>query len=295
MTVRVPATSANLGPGFDALGLALDLADEVTVTVTADGLLLDVTGEGEATAGDGESHLVVRSLRAALDRLGVPQPTGLHLSCRNVIPHGRGLGSSSAAICAGVVGARLLAGLPADPAADLQLAAELEGHPDNVAPCLFGGATAAWTDRAGAHAARLVVDPALRPVALIPTGSSQATSAARAALPATVPHALAARTAGRAALLVAALAGQPELLLPATADELHQPFRVAAGSDGERLLAHLRNAGVAAVLSGSGPTVLALAVDEPGEALAAAAPAELRLDGWVVRPLAVDPAGARAG
>src|ERR1700760_4149221 len=137
--VRTPATSANLGPGFDALGLALDLFDDVVAAVTDDGLSVDVAGEGEALARD-ENHLVVRAMRATFDRLG-GQPRGLELSCANRIPHGRGLGSSAAAIVAGVLLARalVLGGAQALSLADvLGLASRLEGHPDNVAACLLG-------------------------------------------------------------------------------------------------------------------------------------------------------------
>ena len=161
--VRVPATSANLGPGFDSFGLALARHDEVTAQVTAAGLGIEVAGEGAATVPRDERHLVVRAMRAAFDVLGA-QPAGLRLSCRNAIPHGRGLGSSAAAICAGVAAARALVEdghMRLDDAALLALAAEIEGHPDNVAACLLGGLTVAW--RGGARAGdEPVGDVALR-------------------------------------------------------------------------------------------------------------------------------------
>ena len=156
--VRVPATSANLGPGFDALGLALGLHDEVEAAVTASGLSIEVSGEGAAEVADaGEKHLVVRAMRVAFDDLGVDQPPGLALRCVNRIPHGRGLGSSAAAIVAGILAARALAGASVAPQDALPLASALEGHPDNVAPCLFGGLTIAWLadSTATAHAVRL--------------------------------------------------------------------------------------------------------------------------------------------
>src|SRR6201982_264388 len=143
--VRVPATSANLGPGFDTLGLALSLHDDIEARVAPAGLGLSVTGEGAAdVAGAGDKHLVVRAMRATFDDLGVSQPPGLVLRCVNQIPHGRGLGSSAAAIVAGILGARALLGAGTRPDAALPLAVELEGHPDNVAPCLYGGLTIAW-------------------------------------------------------------------------------------------------------------------------------------------------------
>src|SRR6478609_2129047 len=130
--VRVPATSANLGPGFDTLGLALGLHDEVEVAVTSSGLDIEVSGEGAGDVADaGEKHLIVRAIRVAFDDLGLPQPPGLALRCVNRIPHGRGLGSSAAAIVAGLVAARSLAGASTRPADVLPLASALEGHPDN--------------------------------------------------------------------------------------------------------------------------------------------------------------------
>ncbi|MDP9093590.1 MAG: homoserine kinase, partial [Actinomycetota bacterium] len=187
--VRVPATSANLGPGFDSLGLALSLCDDVIARVVDDGLLVDVAGEGEDVARD-ERHLVVRSMRATFEHLG-GQPYGLELSCANRIPHGRGLGSSAAAIIAGAMLARALVvggdeRLPT--AAMLALASQLEGHPDNVAACLLGGLTVAWLDTAGAaDAVRLEVDASVRPVALVPPFEAS-TQQARGLLPATVSH-----------------------------------------------------------------------------------------------------------
>src|SRR5271169_3370986 len=144
--VRVPATSANLGPGFDALGLALSLHDDVDAWVCESGLSIEISGEGADLAGAGEEHLVVRAMRAAFAVTG-SQPPGIGLRCVNRIPHGRGLGSSAAAIVAGILAARALSGSGSDtlPAADLlALASDLEGHPDNVAACLGGGLTIAW-------------------------------------------------------------------------------------------------------------------------------------------------------
>src|ERR1700748_3557875 len=213
--VRVPATSATLGPGFDTLGLALGLHDEVEAAVTASGLRIEVSGEGAEDVLDaGEKHLVVRAMRVAFDDLDVPQPPGLALRCVNRIPHGRGLGSSAAAIVAGLIAARALAGASTDPEDVLPLANVLEGHPDNVAPCLFGGLTIAWiaTGAAGlpaARAVRLDPHPKVRPVAFIAPGSVP-TRVSRGLLPAAVPHADAASNAGRAALLLGHPAAQPD-------------------------------------------------------------------------------------
>lgn len=258
--VHVPATSANLGPGFDALGLALGLHDTLEVRrLGSPGVLVEVTGEGAGEVPDGESHLVVRSLRIALDHVGAPQ-TGLHLVCRNRIPHGRGMGSSAAAVVAGLVAARGLVAEPEclDDDVVLRLATEIEGHPDNAAPAILGGATVAWCEPGGARAVAIATHADVAPIALVP-GHRLATSTARGLLPATVPHADAAAGAGRAALLVHALGHRPDLLLAATEDRLHQRFRAPAMPESLALVDALRSRGVAAVVSGAGPTVLALA------------------------------------
>ncbi|MGH8961251.1 MAG: homoserine kinase [Jatrophihabitantaceae bacterium] len=260
--VRVPATSANLGPGFDALGLALDLYDDVVARIADDGLLVDVAGEGESLSRD-ESHLVVRAMRAAFEWLG-GQPRGLELSCANRIPHGRGLGSSAAAIVGGLLLARALVVGGDDALTDadvLALASRLESHPDNVAPALLGGLTIAWQADGAAGAVRLDCDERLRPVLFIPPFEAS-TEQGRGLLPGTVPHADAAFSAGRAALLVAALTGQPQHLLTATEDRLHQQYRAPALLETAALIDSLRTAGLPAVISGAGPTVLVLARDQ---------------------------------
>ncbi len=257
VTVAAPATSANLGPGFDSFGLALDLANEVSGEICDRGLHVDVDGEGASELALDESHLVVRAARATFAALGV-QPPGLRLRCRDRVPHGRGLGSSAAAITAGIVVARALVPDGADRLDDvaaLRLACTLEGHPDNVAAALLGGLTVAWTDDDGVRAVRL--EPQVGVVALVPP-LAVPTSTARGLLPTQVAHADAAYTAGRAGLLIAALTGRPELLLPATADRLHQQHRGTAMPETLALVAGLRSAGHAAVLSGAGPTVLVL-------------------------------------
>lgn len=257
--VRVPATSANLGPGFDALGLALALHDEVEVRLLArDEVVVEVKGEGAGEVPDGEEHLIVRALRRTMEYAGAP-PTGLHLTCVNVIPHGRGLGSSAAAVVAGIVAARALLADPRalDAAAVLRLATEFEGHPDNAAPAIQGGATVAWTGQDGPRAVGLDVDPSIEATVLVPE-HRLATARARAALPARVAHEDAAFTAGRAALLVEALARRPELLFDATEDRLHQSYRAAVLGASSELLRGLRDEGLAATVSGAGPTILLL-------------------------------------
>lgn len=283
--VRVPATSANLGPGFDALGLALALYDEVSARVTTGGCRVEVTGEGAGALPTDENHLVVRAMNAAFDRLG-SRPDGLAVECRNRIPQARGLGSSSAAIVAGILLARELVvdGPRRLPDGDvLRLAAELEGHPDNVAPCLLGGFTIAWTDESGARAVSLPPAAGVRPMVFIPTEHGL-TATARAALPETVPHAAAAWNVGRAALLVHALVNDPALLFPATDDRLHQVYRASAMPGSAELVRALRAAGVPAVISGAGPTVLAFTDQLNGFDLGI---------GWTARRLGIDVSGAR--
>jgi homoserine kinase len=285
--VRPPASSANLGPGFDALGLALALHDEVQVEVAARGLTVDVDGEGAAEVPRTEEHLLVRAARVAFDALG-GQPPGLRVSCRNRIPHARGLGSSSAAIIAGLLAARALVadGIRALPnEAVLELATGLEGHPDNVAACLYGGLTIAWTERGAARAVRCTPAAGVRPVVFVPRHRAL-TATARKLLPDQVPHADAAANAGRAALLVHALTTDPGLLLAGTHDWLHQEYREPAMPASIELVRSLRAAGLPAVISGAGPTVLAF--DVPGAAL------PFSVEGFAVRPVDVDAAGAVA-
>jgi homoserine kinase len=289
--VSVPATSANLGPGFDSLGLALALRDELEGEVLGSGLVVEVEGAGADAVPLDESHLVVRSMRAAFELLG-GQPPGLRLGCRNVVPHARGLGSSSAAIVGGVVLARaLVAGgeLLLDDEAALRLAARIEGHPDNVAPALLGGFVVSGQEAGEFYAVGAPVDPRVGAVVLVPP-TPVSTEAARGLLPGTVPHADAAADAGRAALLVAALGGQPEHLLLATRDYLHQSYRRPAMPESLDLVEALRADGVPAVVSGAGPTVLAFVEgpDDPStRAVLDRAPV-----GWWASHLAVDTAGA---
>jgi homoserine kinase len=297
--VRVPATSANLGPGFDSLGLALGLHDEVEARVTGSGLDIAVTGEGAADIGDaGESHLIVRAMRVAFDELNLAQPAGLELRCVNRIPHGRGLGSSAAAIVAGLLAARALAGASTSPEDVLPLASVLEGHPDNVAPCLFGGLTIAWTpaDAVGlprARAVRLDPCPEVRPVAFI-APQPVSTKVARGLLPASVPHADAARNAGRAALLVAALTARPDALLDGTEDKLHQDYRAPAMPHSHELVTRLRAAGIPAVISGAGPSVLAFRTGNPARDELGPLDSIARETGieWHITPLAIERQGA---
>ena len=286
--VTVPATSANLGPGFDSLGLALSLRDELEAEVLPDGLVVEVEGAGADDVPRDESHLVVRAMRAAFELTG-QQPPGLRLTCHNLIPHARGLGSSSAAIVAGVVLARaLVAGgqLLASDEALLDLAADLEGHPDNVAPALLGGFTISGTDEHGdVYAVGSPVDARIRAEVFVPP-EGVSTDLARGLLPDVVRHADAAANSGRAALLVAALNGQPEHLLAATRDWLHQDQREPAMPETLALVRRLRAEGVPAVVSGAGPTVLAFGAADPADLLARCP------SGWTPHQLSIDVEGA---
>ena len=288
--VRVPATSANLGPGFDSAGLALSLHDDVVVRATSGGLDVVVEGQGADELPRDERHLVVRALRAAFDRLGGP-PRGLALHCTNRIPHARGLGSSSAAIVGAVVAARALVrggdGMLAAQAS-LDLADELEGHPDNVAACLHGGVTFAWTESSGPRVVRLDAHAELAPVAFVPE-TTASTAQVRGLLPASVPYADAVLNASRAALLPLALTRDPALLLAATEDRLHQAYRAPAMPATARLVAALREQGVPAVVSGAGPTVLALTTRVGRDALTG-----WEHPGWAVHALDVEARGAHA-
>lgn len=275
VAVGVPATSANLGPGFDCLGLALELADTLVGEILAEGLEVHVEGEGAETVPRDERHLVVRAMRATFAAMG-HQPPGLRLSCTNRIPHARGLGSSSAAIVGGIALARslVIGGATAfDDAAALALANLLEGHPDNVAPALLGGFVISGQADEEVWAQQSPVDPAISAVVFVPPYGLD-TEVARSVLPATVSHADAAANSGRAALLVAALAGHPQQLLRATEDFLHQAQREPAMPESLALVRSLRSRGIPAVVSGAGPTVLAFVTDR-GEEVARLGPA-----GW---------------
>jgi homoserine kinase len=280
VTVVVPATSANLGPGFDAFGLALALEDEVTAQVTGVGIQVVVTGEGDGEVPTGADHLIADTMLRTFDRLGVPRPAGLAVRCRNRIPHARGLGSSSAAIVAGIVLARALVGKIGYDPRSLIWAAEIEGHPDNVAACLLGGFTIAWTSDDGATASRLTVSPQIAPTVLIPR-TRGLTAHARAALPQQVPHGDAVFNVARAALLVHALTTDPSLLLTATEDRLHQNYRAPGQPETAALVADLRARGIPAVVSGAGPSVLALTGQPDTPA------------GWWARSLSIASTGAR--
>jgi homoserine kinase len=288
--VRVPGSSANLGPGFDALGLALGIYDDVEVSVAADGVEVEVEGEGAGNVPCDDAHLVVRAMRSAWNIVG-DAPPGLRMRCRNAIPHSRGLGSSAAAAVAGAVAAVVLTGRDAELERDtiLQVAAGMEGHADNAAASLLGGFVVAWETAGNTserfNAVRVDAHPGIRPVALV-AGVESLTSTTRGLLPDRVPLVDAAFTGSRTALAVLAFTQRPELLLPATEDRLHQGYRRPAYPASADLVDALRERGIPAAISGAGPTVLALTSD-------GAVPGDLDLHGFTPLPLAVDADGAR--
>ncbi|MBT0568432.1 homoserine kinase [Williamsia sp. CHRR-6] len=279
-TVRVAASTANLGAGFDCLGLALDLSDEVRVQTTAVGTAVTVTGEGRDGVPLDDSHLVVRALRRGLAVAGA-SAAGLDVVCVNAIPHSRGLGSSAAAVVSGLAAASGLVvkagvGDAFSPELLVQLASEFEGHPDNAAASVLGAAVVSWTENHDDghgpryRARRLELHPDIRLTTLVPRTESS-TAQTRGLLPDVVPRADAVFNLSRSALAVVALTADPDCLLAATADRLHQGYRAPVLPETTAVVAALRGAGVAAFVSGAGPSVMALHVGEiPRDALATA-------------------------
>ena len=271
----VAASSANLGPGFDSIGLALSLYDEIIVETTDSGLIVEVDGEGAGELSLGSGHLVVRAVECGLQAAGVSAP-GLKVRCRNAIPHSRGLGSSAAAVVGGLAAVNgLVAQAGSAPLSHdqlIQLSSEFEGHPDNAAAAVLGGAVVSWTDRSdhtpSYSAVPLRLHPDIRLFPAIPEQRSS-TSEARVLLPAQVSHDDARFNLSRTALLVVALTERPDLLMAATEDVLHQPQRAAAMPASAEYLRLLRRCNVPAVLSGAGPALIALCTDSglPAEAL----------------------------
>jgi homoserine kinase len=281
--IRVPASTANLGPGFDSVGLALGIWDEYDVTAGSGrgdgGLVVRVSGEAADSVPLDATHLVVRAMAYASARLGTSLPAHLCLVARNGVPHGRGLGSSASAIVAGVVAGQVFSdvdrwsalppysAVPVDLDVATDLSSDLEGHPDNASASVRGGLTVSWTRDPGEPSASTTgtaavgLHPDITAVVLLPQ-AQLATHTARAVLPPVVDHAAAARNSGRAALLVEALSRRPDLLLPATRDWLHQEFRRTAFAPSMELVDALRAQGHAAVISGAGPSVVVLTTRE---------------------------------
>jgi len=284
VVVRVPATIANLGPGFDALGLALAWHNEVRVERASEGLSISATGPGAETLPRDETNLVAMALSSIMGDEGV----SLSVNQLMAIPNGRGFGSSAAAVVAGLVAGRALRESGESDEELLEKAVGFEGHADNVAPCLLGGITVSTA----AHTMHLEPPPSMRLLVCV-ASQPMATGAARAALPDEVPRTDAVANVGRAALLVAALSeGRPDVLMDATEDRLHQPARFELMPDSGALVRALRSKGMAAFLSGAGPSVAALVdANVAGEAVKTAR--EVAPDGWEVRLESFDTEGAR--
>ena len=290
VTVKTPATSANMGPGFDCLGIALDIWNVISVEIGARGF--DISGYGEDDLPRDSSNLVLASVERAFRELGEPVPE-MRVRCHNDIPTARGLGSSSAALVGGLVAGNALNGEPLSRSDLLRIAARVEGHPDNVAPALYGGMRiAALEDGGGVTTAPVPVPPELSAVLYIPS-VAMPTAEARGLLGADVPRADAVFNIARAALLVRCMAtGDLRHLRTATDDRLHQPARQAIFFPMKNIIRAALGAGaLGAFLSGAGSTVLALAVEKEftiGYEMADAA-AKSGLDGEVriVKPSAV--------
>lgn len=268
-TIKVPATSANMGPGFDCAGVAVGLYDELEIRTTQAGFRAEIEGEGHNYLPTDARHLIITHVRERLQRLGWHLP-GLQLKAINRIPHSRGLGSSAAAHIAAALTVKALLPSDCDITREhlLQWASDAEGHPDNVAPAVYGGVTLSWyeTDEEAKtyHALQLTPHPQITPVVAIPA-KPLSTAAARTLLPATVPYREAVANASRAALLTPAMTTNPELLLAATQDWLHQQYREPSMPETLEHIAALRAEGHAAVVSGAGPTLCAFAAT-PAEA-----------------------------
>ena len=290
--IQVPASSANIGPAFDSAGLALDIVDDLVAMITDDdGVLIEVVGEGAESVPLDDSHLVARAMTrgfAAMDA----HPRGFILRCNNAIPHGLGLGSSAAAIVGGLALARALVvgGETLLPDADLlQVAKSMESHPDNISAALYGGLTFAWINEEGlARHIRLDPHPDIRPVIAVPAAGLP-TAEARLALPPEVAFSDAAFNVARAALLLHSLTTEPDHLMDATSDRLHQDRRRSMYEPSLDLVEALRAAGIPAAISGAGPSVLALASVVTADLVAG-----LAGTGWQVSQVGVAGQGVRA-
>ena len=295
--VRVPASSANLGPGFDSIGCALGVWDTCRARVTSTpGLTVTVAGEGAGSVPLDATHLVHRAMVVAWGELGVEPPAGLALDCTNEVPHGRGMGSSATAIVTGIVAAQALADVSAGDAGDAvdltfanSLASRLEGHPDNASASVYGGFTLSWSDdeQASTTTVHLPVHPDVVPVVFAPD-VQLSTAKARSVLPQQVRLADAAANSARSALLAHAIGFAPEHLLAATKEWLHQEARRPSYAASMSLVDRLRSRGHAAVISGAGPSVLVLARREHVEEVRAHGEA-----GWRVLTPGIPDHGAR--
>ncbi len=264
LTVRVPGTTANLGSGFDCVGMALAFDDELELELVADpGVLsIDVEGEGSGNVPGDDSHLVVSSLLAGLAAWGGERP-GMRLRCLNRIPHSRGLGSSASAIVAGLAFAWGIShpGDPLDRPELTRVSSALEGHPDNAGAAVWGGAILGWFERDSVRLVQLDVPSVITTRVWVPQ-FEVGTAGARSVLPDSVSRDDAVAQAIAAAALPLALERRHDLLLAATSDRLHQSYRAGLMQPSFDLMTTLRAKGVPATISGAGPTVIAVGTQE---------------------------------
>ena len=268
--VKVPATSANLGPAFDCMGLALDIWDDVEIRLGGEGVRVVIEGEGSDFLPRDESHLILVAMRHALASAGIDNVGPLELYARNTIPQGRGMGSSAAAVVAGLLLARALVDEPEFYSLDrlLSLATELEGHPDNAAPALYGGVTISWVEDGASESSQDVRavnlhELVLRDVTVLVPDAKLLTTAARSVLPKDVSHHDASFNVSRTALLVLSLMKEKDFLMTATEDLLHQDYRAASMPASAQMVNYLRSMGYPAVISGAGPSVLVFGTLQP--------------------------------
>lgn len=254
VTVRAPATTANLGPGFDALGLALDLWNETHFALEGESIRVEICGEGKDQVLGNDQNLLIRALYRVYERCQQPFPQGLHIYAENRIPWSSGLGSSAAAIVSGLLAANTLLDRPLSERELLRIATELEGHPDNVAPALLGGLTVASVEGEEVLARKLPWHPFQ--ITVIFPEFSLPTRKAREVLPRHIPLTQTSRHVARAILVTRAFAeGDLDLLTRAMQDELHQPYRLPLIPGAEEAFQVARRLGAAA-LSGAGPSLI---------------------------------------
>jgi len=293
VSIQIPATTANLGPGFDCMGLALAVYDTVSIepgSGEADEIVIE--GVGAQTLPRDRSHRVLGTLRDFVEAQGW-EIGPVRLSCVNRIPHGQGLGSSASAIVAGLFAATAYAerlGVDVSGVDLVQVGSDIDGHPDNVAPCLNGGLNVSWDDDGRWGVAHLNPDPRIRAILAIPD-SVLSTKVARGLIPQNVPHRDAVRNSSRAALCIHAFTADPSLLLPATEDYLHQRYRSEAYPDSYALVQRLRAAGVAAAISGAGPAVIMFVTGDADDRVRRIAGQEP--GGFALLPVGIDLSGAR--
>jgi homoserine kinase len=256
-SVHVPATTANLGPGFDCLGLALDLWNTITFTCVKNQPLISIEGEGKGVLKEDESNLIIRTAKQLAASYGLSLPKNLHINCQNNIPTSSGLGSSASAVIAGLAGAREMLGLDIKDDALLQTAAQIEGHADNVSACLYGGLTLTGNEKGKFISNKLDMQP-LTAIIVVPN-FSLSTEAARKILPTQVPLRDSADNIYRAVKLVQILeVGKYDQLKSVMSDNLHQNYRLPHLPGAQEAMQSANDAGAyGSCLSGAGPSVIA--------------------------------------